>query len=40
LSPKVLHSDDETRAFAIRLPSGEEPQEHQVHERAAMSLAA
>jgi len=30
---QVLRSDDETRAIAIRLPSGEELQEHQVHER-------
>jgi quercetin dioxygenase-like cupin family protein len=32
--PQVLRSDDETRAIAIRLPRGEELQEHQVHERA------
>lgn len=32
--PQVLRSDDETRAIAIRLPAGEELQEHQVHERA------
>jgi quercetin dioxygenase-like cupin family protein len=31
--PQVLRSDDETRAIAIHLPSGEELQEHQVHER-------
>ena len=30
---QVLRSDDETRAIAIRLPSGEELQEHQVHGR-------
>jgi hypothetical protein len=36
----VLQSDDETRAIAIRLRSGEELQEHQVHELAATSLAA
>jgi predicted kinase len=30
---QVLRSDDETRAIAIRLPSGEELQEHQIHER-------
>ena len=29
---QVLRSDDETGAIAIRLPSGEELQEHQVHE--------
>lgn len=32
--PQVLRSDDEVRAIAIHLPSGEELQEHQVHERA------
>lgn len=32
--PRVLRSDDETRAIALQLPSGEELQEHQVHERA------
>ena len=34
---QVLRSDDETRAIAIRLPSGEELQEHQVHERTTCS---
>jgi quercetin dioxygenase-like cupin family protein len=37
--PQVLRSDDETRAIAIRLPGGEELQEHQVHERAYMLVA-
>jgi quercetin dioxygenase-like cupin family protein len=37
--PQVLRSDDETRAIAIRLPSGEELQEHQVHERAYLLVA-
>jgi quercetin dioxygenase-like cupin family protein len=32
--PQVLRSDDETRAIAIRLPAGEQLQEHQVHERS------
>jgi quercetin dioxygenase-like cupin family protein len=32
--PKVLRTDDETRVIAINLPSGEELQDHQVHERA------
>jgi quercetin dioxygenase-like cupin family protein len=32
--PRVLRSDDETRAIAIHLPAGEELGEHQVHERA------
>jgi quercetin dioxygenase-like cupin family protein len=31
--PQVLRSDEESRAIAIRLPAGEELQEHQVHER-------
>jgi quercetin dioxygenase-like cupin family protein len=35
----VLRSDDETRAIAIRLPAGEELQEHQVHERAYLLVA-
>jgi quercetin dioxygenase-like cupin family protein len=34
--PQVLRSDDETRAIAVRLPGGEELQEHQVHERTYM----
>ncbi len=37
--PKVLRSDDETRAIAILLPAGEELQEHQVHERAYLLVA-
>ncbi len=32
--PRILRSDDETRAIALHLPAGEELQEHQVHERA------
>lgn len=32
--PRVLRSDDETRAIAINLPAGEQLSEHQVHERA------
>jgi quercetin dioxygenase-like cupin family protein len=38
--PKVLRSDDESRAIAINLPAGEELQEHQVHERAYLVVAA
>ncbi len=34
--PQVLRSDDETRAIAICLPSGEE---HHVHERAYLRVA-
>jgi quercetin dioxygenase-like cupin family protein len=37
--PQVLRSDDEIRAIAIRLPGGEELQEHQVHERAYLLVA-
>jgi quercetin dioxygenase-like cupin family protein len=37
--PKVLRSDDETRAIAIQLPAGEELGEHQVHERAYLLVA-
>jgi quercetin dioxygenase-like cupin family protein len=38
--PAVLRSDDETRVIAINLPAGEHLQEHQVHERAWLSVAA
>jgi quercetin dioxygenase-like cupin family protein len=38
--PSVLRSDDETRVIAINLPAGEELQEHQVHERAWLVVAA
>jgi quercetin dioxygenase-like cupin family protein len=37
--PQVLRSDDESRAIAIRLPAGEELQEHQVHERTYLLVA-
>lgn len=37
--PQVLRSDEEMRAIAIRLPAGEELQEHQVHERAYLLVA-
>jgi quercetin dioxygenase-like cupin family protein len=37
--PQVLRSDDETRAIAICLPSGEELQEHHAHERAYLDVA-
>jgi quercetin dioxygenase-like cupin family protein len=37
--PQVLRSDDETRAIAVRLPQGEELQEHQVHERTYLLVA-
>ena len=38
--PEVLRSDDETRAIAINLPAGEALQDHQVHERAWLVVAA
>ena len=37
--PRVLRSDDESRAIAIVLPAGEELQEHQVHERTYLVVA-
>jgi quercetin dioxygenase-like cupin family protein len=37
--PQILRSDDESRAIAIRLPAGEELQEHQVHERTWLVVA-
>ena len=36
---KVLRSDDEARAIAIRLRSGEELQGHHVHERTFLLVA-
>ena len=39
-NPTVLRSDDETRVIAINLPAGERLQEHQVHERAWVVVAA
>jgi quercetin dioxygenase-like cupin family protein len=38
--PAVLRSDDETRVIAINLPAGERLQEHEVHERAWLVVAA
>jgi quercetin dioxygenase-like cupin family protein len=38
--PEVLRSDPEARAIAINLPAGEALQEHQVHERAWVVVAA
>jgi quercetin dioxygenase-like cupin family protein len=38
--PEVLRSDDETRVIAINLPAGGALQEHQVHERAWLVVAA
>ena len=38
--PEVLRSDPEARVIAINLPAGERLQEHQVHERAWLVVAA
>jgi quercetin dioxygenase-like cupin family protein len=38
--PEVLRSDDETRVIAINLPAGAALQEHQVHERAWLTVAS
>ena len=37
--PEVLCTDDDTRAIAIRLPAGEELQEHEVHENTYLLVA-
>jgi quercetin dioxygenase-like cupin family protein len=37
--PRVLSSDSETRVIALRLASGAQLQEHQVHERAFLFVA-
>jgi quercetin dioxygenase-like cupin family protein len=38
--PEVLRTDDEARVVAINLPAGERLQNHQVHERAYLIVAA
>jgi quercetin dioxygenase-like cupin family protein len=38
--PEVLRSDPEARVIAINLPAGDQLQEHQVHERAWLVVAA
>jgi len=38
--PEILRSDPEARVIAINLPAGEQLQEHQVHERAWLMVAA
>jgi quercetin dioxygenase-like cupin family protein len=38
--PEVLASDQEGRVIVINLPAGERLQEHQVHERAWLVVAA
>jgi quercetin dioxygenase-like cupin family protein len=37
--PKVLRSDGEARVIALTHPSGEQLQDHQVHERAYLFVA-
>jgi quercetin dioxygenase-like cupin family protein len=39
-NPEVLASDDEGRVIVINLPAGERLNEHQVHERAWLVVAA
>lgn len=38
--PEVLRSDPEARVIAINLPAGEALQDHEVHERAWLVVAA
>ncbi len=38
--PRVLGSEDEGRVIVLHLPAGETMQEHQVHERAWLIVAA
>ena len=38
--PEVLRTDPEARVIAINLPAGERLQEHEVHERAWLMVAA
>ena len=38
--PEILRTDPEARVIAINLPAGEQLQEHQVHERAWLMVAA
>jgi quercetin dioxygenase-like cupin family protein len=38
--PEVITSTDEARAIVIQLPAGEQLQEHEVHERALVSIVA
>ena len=37
-SPEILSSRDEARAVALEIPAGESLQDHQVHERAWVSV--
>ena len=38
--PEILRTDPEARVIVINLPAGEQLQEHQVHERAWVVVAA
>jgi quercetin dioxygenase-like cupin family protein len=38
--PEVLRSDDDARVITINLPAGEALEDHQVHERAWLMVAA
>lgn len=38
--PEVITSTDEARAIVIQLPAGEALQEHEVHERALVTIVA
>ncbi len=38
--PSILASDDDARTVLLNLPAGEELQEHEVHERARLVVAA
>ena len=37
-SPEILSSSDEARAVVLEIPAGESLQDHQVHERAWVSV--
>jgi quercetin dioxygenase-like cupin family protein len=38
--PEVITSTDEARAILLQLPAGEQLQEHEVHERALITIVA
>ena len=38
--PRILASADDARTILLRLPAGEEMQEHEVHERARVIVVA
>jgi hypothetical protein len=39
-TPEILSSTDETRAIALMIPAGESLDDHQVHERARVTVLA